>query len=397
MFACQRNSYLKELKSIVISCKKLADKYHVVLDDTVLFPEGGGQPYDKGKIGNIAVERVLREGNKAIHVLNAALVEGESYHCEIDWERRFDHMQQHSGQHLLSAIADHKYNFKTTSWDLGSKVSNVELNTAKITCEQMQDIETEVNKQIKQHRNIVVHLMTKSEALELEEVKSRGLPEDITDHKIRVIEIEGIEKNMCCGTHLTNTSEIQMVKLLQTESMRGGTRLFFLAGDRVINKLSSCFDNEVKLTKLLSNGPEEHVKMVERVQKNLKALQRNAKSHIREIAKLEAMQLLSDAKSQGYICKHREDGDMDYINVFSNEIKENNSNCILMVSAGEIKTGGMFLLCGPEKSVAELGPKISQILDGKGGGKKNRFQGKANSFKCLPEVNKLITDYVTQQ
>ncbi len=122
MFACQRNSYLKELKSIVISCKKLADKYHVILDDTVLFPEGGGQPYDKGKIGDVAVERVLRDGNKAVHVLSDAVTEGETYQCEIDWERRFDHMQQHSGQHLLSAIADHKYGFKTTSWDLGSVV-----------------------------------------------------------------------------------------------------------------------------------------------------------------------------------------------------------------------------------------------------------------------------------
>ncbi len=119
MFACQRNSYLKELKSVVASCVKIADKYHVILDDTVLFPEGGGQPDDRGLIGDVAVERVTRQGNKAVHVLQDPLIEGESYHCKIDWERRFDHMQQHSGQHLLSAIADQKYGFKTTSWDLG--------------------------------------------------------------------------------------------------------------------------------------------------------------------------------------------------------------------------------------------------------------------------------------
>ena len=119
MFACQRNPYLKELKSVVVSCKKVADKYHVILDDTVLFPEGGGQPDDRGTIGEVKVERVLRQGNKAVHVVSEPIAEGESFDCTIDWMRRYDHMQQHSGQHLLSAIAEQRYGFKTTSWDLG--------------------------------------------------------------------------------------------------------------------------------------------------------------------------------------------------------------------------------------------------------------------------------------
>ena len=118
MFACQRNSYLKELKSVVLSCKSVSGKYHVILDDTVLFPEGGGQPDDRGKIGDIDVEKVFRDGNQAIHVTSMPVKENEPYVCSIDWSRRFDHMQQHSGQHL-SAVADRKYGFKTTSWDLG--------------------------------------------------------------------------------------------------------------------------------------------------------------------------------------------------------------------------------------------------------------------------------------
>lgn len=206
----------------------------------------------------------------------------------------------------------------------------------------------------------------------------------------------GIEKNMCCGTHLTNTSEIQLLKLLHTETMRGGTRLFFLAGDRVTKKLATCFENEVKLTKLLSNGPEEHVKALEKVQKNLKAAQRNCKSYLKEIAKLEALQMQETAKQQGYVCQHREDGDMDYINVFSNEMKEHASSCISMVSAGDVKTGGMFVLSGPENIIVSLGPKIAQVLDGKGGGKKNRYQGKAGNFKQLDNVEKIIKDSLSK-
>eukprot|EP00795_Rhopilema_esculentum_P009431 gene9431-17147_t len=395
MFACQRNPYLRELKSVVISCKKVADKYHVLLDDTVLFPEGGGQPDDRGKIGDVNVERVFRQGNQAIHVLSDPVSEKEAYDCKIDWERRFDHMQQHSGQHLLSAIAHQKYGFKTTSWDLGTKVSNVEFDTPNITQEQINLIEGECNERIREHRDIIVHLMSKDEAMEVEEVKSRGLPEDVTEN-IRIVEMKGIEKNMCCGTHLSNTSEIQAIKLLHTESMRGGTRLFFLAGQRVVIKLASCIENEVSLTKLLSTGPDEHVKSIEKVQKSSKALQRNCKSYLKEVATLEALQIADVAKKEGAIFKHREDGDIDYINAFINQLKEKASECLIMVSAGEIKTGGMFVICGPESMVMKTGPKVAEVLDGKGGGKKNRYQGKASSFKKLAEAEKLVREILKE-
>lgn len=200
---------------------------------------------------------------------------------------------------------------------------------------------------------------------------------------------------MCCGTHLSNTSEIQAVKLLHTESMRGGTRVFFLAGNRVITRLASCIETEMKLTKILTTGPEEHVKSIERIQKSSKALQRNCKSFLKEIAKLEALQLKEKIKSEGYICKHREDGDMDYINVFINELKEHAPECLIFVATGDTKSGGMFVVNGPETVVAKLGPKISEALDGKGGGKKNRYQGKANGFKKLSSVEQLLKESLT--
>ena len=214
---------------------------------------------------------------------------------------------------------------------------------------------------------------------------------EYTETIIAVIFV-GIEKNMCCGTHLSNTSEIHALKLLHTESMRGGTRLFFLAGNRVITKLAACMENEVKLTKLLSTGPEEHVKSIEKIQKNAKSLQRSCKSYLKEIAKLEALQMVDVAKSEGYICRHREDGDMDYINVFINELKEHTNECVMLVSGGDNKMGGMFILTGPENVVVNAGPKISELLDGKGGGKKNRYQGKAGNFKKISQAENILKD-----
>ena len=201
---------------------------------------------------------------------------------------------------------------------------------------------------------------------------------------------------MCCGTHLSNTSEIQAIKLLQTEPMRGGTRLFFLAGNRVIAKLASCIEKEVKLTKILSTGPDDHVISIEKIHKSSRGLQRNCKSFLREIAKLEALQVIETAKLKGYICKHRDDGDMDYINVFVNELNEHVKDCVLMISTGEIKTGGMFVINGPENIISTIGPRVSQVLEGKGGGKKNRYQGKASSFKKLSDVEKIIEESIKQ-
>lgn len=389
-WACQRNSYLKELVSKVVSCVKVKDGFEVILKDTVLFPEGGGQPHDKGLIGTVQVSQVIRRGADAIHVINEEVTVGEDYKCEVDWERRFDHMQQHSAQHLLSAIADTQYGFKTLSWDLGLNISHVELNTPKISDEQISEIERECNNKIRNNKPLIVHYLTKDEASQLKEVKTRGLPYDACE-PIRVIEINGVEKNMCCGTHVSNLSDLQVIKLLHTETMRGNTRLFFLAGSRVIKKLSSSYDVERKLNKLLSCGYEDYVNTVDKLKNNLKLSQKNCRSYLKEIAKFEAEELVKMNAEHGYIFKHREDADMDYIFTILNSLPpEICEQSLVFVCGGPAATGGQFVFRGPETKVKELSPGILELISGKGGGKKGQLQGKAASFKNVTQVEELI-------
>jgi len=392
-FACQRNSYLKELVSKVVSCVRVKEKFEVVLSDTVLFPEGGGQPDDHGVIGDSKVTKVLRRGPEAVHIVDKELTVGDDYKCEIDWTRRFDHMQQHSAQHLLSAIADNKYAFKTISWNLGENISHVELNTSKISTEQISSIENECNQCIRQSTPVVVHYLTKEEALGLEEVKTRGLPEDVVE-PIRVIEIKGVEKNMCCGTHVSNLCDLQVIKLLHTEPMRGGIRLFFLAGNRVIQKLGQCYDAERKLTKLLSCGPEDHAESVDKLKNSVRSTQKSCKAYLKEIAKFEALEKLQRVENSGYIFHHREDGDQDYIFTFVNNLGEKGKELVVFVAVGAVKTGGQFLMRGPEDAVATLSTSIKEIIDGKGGGKKDQLQGKAGNFKRIAEIEELLKTYV---
>ncbi|KAM7426852.1 Alanyl-tRNA editing protein Aarsd1 [Porites harrisoni] len=397
VFACQKDSFLRTLKTKVISCKagKINGKevFEVVLEDTVLFPEGGGQPDDRGTINGIEVLRVLRRGATAIHYVCEEIPEGSEVDLAIDWSRRFDHMQQHSGQHLVSAITENKFGYETTSWELGKLRSHIELKCKKLSAEEIEWIEQTANQIIRDNTPVNVHVHPSAACPELQNATTRGLPDD-HEGPVRVIEIPGIDRNMCCGTHVSNLSQVQVIKLFpETESMRGGTRLFFLAGDRVLKYLGKALDNERALTRMLSVGPDDHPSAVDRIQNSLKSVNKVTKSQLRELAQLEAYQLQSSSETKTYFYIHRENGDMDYMNALVNELSKQPR--LVLVTVGPDKGPGQFLLFGDEKQVSQIGPKIAAVFEGKGGGKKGRYQGKANTLKTRSSAEDLLKEFTS--
>lgn len=381
----------------MVSCRssKLADQaaYEVVLEDTILFPEGGGQPDDRGMINGVEVIRVVRQGGRAIHYIPEPIPEAIEVELVVDWSRRFDHMQQHSGQHLVSAIIENKLGYETTSWELGKLRSHIELNCKKLTAEEMEWIETTANEIIRNNTPVNVHIYPDATSAKQENASTRGLPDD-HEGPVRVIEIPGIDRNMCCGTHVTNLSQVQVIKLYpETESMRGGTRLFFLAGNRVLKYLGKALDNERTLTKMLSVGPDDHSTAVDRIQTSLKTVNKVTKSQLKEIAQLEAYQLKATSQRKTYLYIHRENGDMDYMNALVSELSD--QPLPVLVTVGPDKGPGQFLLYGNEKQVSQIGPKIATLLEGKGGGKKGRFQGKASTLKTRNAVEDLLKEFFT--
>jgi len=167
-------------------------------------------------------------------------------------------MQQHSGQHLITAIADALFGFKTTSWWLGESISHIELDTPSMTQDQMLKIEATVNEKIREAVSVEVKVYEEGDQI-LREVRTRGLPED-HHGAVRVVTMMGIDSNMCCGTHVSNLSHLQAIKLVQFEkAKKNKTNLFFLSGNRVLDHLSRCLARERQLTTILKNGPEDHV------------------------------------------------------------------------------------------------------------------------------------------
>lgn len=219
----------------------------------------------------------------------------------------------------------------------------------------------------------------------------KGLPDD---HKgdIRVINIDGIDSNMCCGTHVNNLSQLQAIKLFHSEKSKrkGQCLLYFVVGGRVLKKLEEATQREQKITALLNNGPNEHVDLIDKLQKNLKITNKNLQNVLKEIAVVEAKKI-KDSQAK-YYCLHKKEAEPDFINNVLREVG-NNVDKFLFLSTGDEKGAGNIVLCGEEATIAELGNKICELLGGKGAGKGKRFQAKVANLGNRKKVDALLQDY----
>ncbi|KAM6897723.1 alanyl-tRNA editing protein Aarsd1 [Xenentodon cancila] len=365
-FQCQRDCYMKEFVTSVVSCvpaelkqevngkREILKGFNVRLQDTILFPEGGGQPDDHGLIGEVPVLRVTRQGPDAVHFVATPLGEGQEVQLKVNWERRFDHMQQHSGQHLITALADTMFGYKTTSWELGRQKSSIELDTPSVKAAQLQELEEAVNEKIRAQVAVNVQLLSIDDPA-VEKVRSRGLPDDHAG-PIRIVDIEGIDANMCCGTHVSNLSDLQVIKLLGTEKgKKNKTNLIFLAGNRVLKYAEKSYTTERSLVSLLKTGPDEHVEAVDKLQKSVKLLQKTNLSLLRDMAILIAHNYKHDPQKSNFFSLHKKEGDNEFMNIIANEI--NTEETLVFLTVGEEKGPGLFLLAGPSGPVTEMGPR----------------------------------------
>ncbi len=256
LVACQRDARLRALDCVALSWSPLDDgRYAVILDDTVLYPEGGGQPADHGRINGVAVVDVQRGQSGVVHTVLGPGAPGP-VRVELDWARRFDHMQQHSAQHLLTALAADHLDRPTVAFHLGEETCTIDLLGPPLDEAARARLEDLANAEIRSARPLRVREVD-AQTYDRLPVRSRGLPEGHTG-PIRLVEIEGLDLNTCGGTHVAHTGELQVVALLRVEALKGGSRLHYLAGDRVRRRLAEALQREAALTALLTAPPDTH-------------------------------------------------------------------------------------------------------------------------------------------
>ncbi|KPM10943.1 alanyl-tRNA synthetase-like protein 2 [Sarcoptes scabiei] len=382
---CQKDSYLKTFQSPITSienCKRIIEGNEIsgidlIFKDTIFFPTGGGQPCDYGKIGekNVVVD-VRRENNDAVLFLkteeSAETIDlriGDQPMQSIDWERRFDHMQQHSGQHLITAIAMKQFNLMTTSWCLDPKISYIELDSSPISFETIDEMERVINAKIRENHSVTITFRDRND---LEDIFQRmELPDEIDQQQIRIISIESIDKNPCCGTHVRSLGDLQMIKLLGCQkSKKNKCLLYFLVGNRVLQHFN-------------------------KMQRRIKQIQKNYNEAIKNLAKLEAQKYLNLSNFSRFYSLHRKEDNYDFISTFLNNIEASllNERLILISildDSDQSNGSGQIVLAGKIDLVQKASEIALNSFDVKGSISQQRFRGRIANVTKISELETSI-------
>jgi len=280
-----RDAMLREFDAVVVSCTpaSIGTGFEVVLDRTAFYPTSGGQPFDTGSLGAARVIDVIdREDGEIAHVVEQvgerAMETGARVQAAIDWPRRFDHMQQHTGQHVLSAAFDRLFNVRTVSFHLGAETATIDL-AREVTPREAADAEAAANAVVWENREIFVRFVSEAEAQALPLRKDPA-----RKGELRVVEVAGFDLSACGGTHVPATGMIGVIAVAATERFKGATRLTFVCGGRALRSHGRLRDAVTRATRVLSVLPEEIGDGIERLQAALKDADRAAKKTQEELA-----------------------------------------------------------------------------------------------------------------
>jgi alanyl-tRNA synthetase len=281
------DSFLREFDAQVISCEKDGERWKIVLDRTAFYPTSGGQPHDTGKLGDVPVIEVADAEHKVVHYASAAIPVGP-VHGVIDWPRRIEHMQQHTGQHLLSAAFIELFGFQTVSFHLGKEISTIDLDTPAAKAEHLEKAERRVNEVIFEDKPVVIRFGT------AEELAEAGIRKKVDrEGVLRAIEVEGFDRQPCGGTHLERTGQAGLLLIRKLERRRDQCRVEFVCGFRALAAARGDFSTLTQAASLLSCGLTEVPSVLAKLIEERRALHGGVKRLEERLAEHEARELLA--------------------------------------------------------------------------------------------------------
>lgn len=419
ILACQRDSHMKSLTGVrVLECmpwtqelaavlvpqselkrkgkkkggkengKGVGSSYAVRLSDSVLFPEGGGQPFDLGWIGfgdeRVHVSAVYRspDDGKTWHVTFQHIPCDSVVDVHLDWERRLDYMQCHSGQHLISSVALNRLGLETVGWSLTPKgeACYVDLQGTKLLQDNdLVELESLVNAEIRKSRVMTPKVYSPEEFSKLNDIRLKALPD--AKFPVRVVEIDGLDISTCCGTHVKALGELQVAHLLGNQVLGNKShgnvtvnRVSFVLGERAIAMFSSLHQISKSLTTRLSCAPSEFADRCDSQKATIKSNLKAIKNMHKQLIGLLGDHLAKD-EDKKLIIHHQSDGNMAFAKQLCETIQAKSTAArAVLVSFGDEDAGsggGYYLLGSQELHAATL-----EHFSSKGGGKAPTFQGK---------------------
>jgi alanyl-tRNA synthetase len=346
----------------------------VVLDRTAFYPASGGQPSDRGTLGGVMVLDVVvrEEDGDVVHVLEGTLPETE-VEGVLDWPRRFDHMQQHTGQHILSAAFERVLDADTVGFHLGAETSTVDLSVARLEPAAVLPVEQLANRVVWENRPVEVRFVG---ADELAALPLRRLP--VVEGPVRIVEIAGLDVNPCGGTHVACSGEIGMIKIVRLDYRGDETRVEFLCGGRALRDYQAKIGMVNRLTNMLTVGHWELDQAVERLQAEAKELRHDLRGARKRLLSAEARELVEGAVGHDpyrVVWRVWERRDPGELRALAQELMQRPGVVALLVSVGE-RTHLCFARAeGITLDVAALLQEACAQLGGKGGGRPHLAQG----------------------
>jgi alanyl-tRNA synthetase len=383
------DSSLCRFEAVVRSAERVEGRAQVLLDRTAFYPTSGGQPFDTGRLGGAEVIEVVdREDGEVVHVLATALVPGQIVEGEVDWGRRFDHMQQHTGQHLLSAALDRRFGVRTVSFHLGTHASTIDL-ARELSAAELDAAEDDANRIVWEDRAVVVRLVGADEAAALSLRKAS----DRTG-TVRIVEVPGFDTSACGGTHVQRTGMVGVIAVTTTERFKSGTRVTFVCGGRATRSYRRLRDDAAAAARLLSVGSAELAPQLDRLQREHRELGRTLRDREQQLARLRAVEWLAGAEAIGQVRSVlRTDGsDAETLKAIAHVLAANRDVFVAIVGAGH---PAPLVVARGEAVAFDAGAIVRQItaaLGGRGGGRSDFAQAgvPASPDRVIGEIRRLL-------
>lgn len=359
-----RNAYDSEFKAVVISCDKNGDQYEIVLDGTLFYPEGGGQPADKGTINEADVVDVQENGSLIVHFTDKPLEVGAIVCGKIDMDRRFRFMQQHSGEHIVSGLINNHFGYDNVGFHMGSEFITIDFN-GELTEDNIVMIEKEANEAI--YRNFLTEIFypDKEELEKLDYRSKKALEGDV-----RIVRFEGCDICACCGLHVVRTGEIGIIKLLSHQRYKGGTRIFMLSGKQAYEDYFEKNKLILGISNMLSAKSYDVQNAVERLMNERNSIKGQLVLAKKKLFEIKAEEIDVGAKLAIVFEENYEAFELRQLCEMLVEKAE-----FAAVLCGDDNGGYKYALGSKNKDMQVFVKNANVELNGRGGGKGNIVQG----------------------
>ena len=378
-----KDSYLQEFIATVISCEQKNDTtYRVVLDRTAFFPEGGGQTGDIGWLNDIAVTDTREKAGVIYHETNAPMEPGTQAAGKIDFAVRYDKMQQHTGEHILSGIVCAAYGYNNVGFHLSTEITTLDFD-GELSVQQVRELEIKANEMI--HKNIPVQVKFPTKE-ELAAMDYRSKIE--IEGQVRIVEIPGVDRCACCAPHVKMTGEVGLIKIVSCERHRGGCRMTIVCGMRALKDYQQKQESVGKVSAALSAKPDKIAEAVTHLQEQQAKLRE-------QLNRIQAMYLQGKLDTivgdEKYVCIFEESLDSIAMRNFVNGAMER-CDGVCGAFIGNEECGYHYILGSKTVDVREISKQLNQKFNGKGGGKPQMVQGSLNG--CAKEILELLNSRV---